>query len=179
VVAFSTSRLTAEDRAAIATYLKDQPASPAGAAPPAPDHAVLAQGEAIFQDECSACHRMDGAGVPGFFPPLKGSANLQQAEATNAIRFVLAGARITPAATRPTPLAMPPFAWKLSDAEIAAVVTYARNAWGNQAGAVKAEDVAALRKKLVPAGGQLTPAANHHPEGPPRPASWQPAGHGS
>jgi mono/diheme cytochrome c family protein len=179
VVAFSTSKMTPQDRAAIAAYLKDQPASPAAATAPRPDSPVLAQGEAIFQDECSACHRMDGAGVPGFFPPLKGSANLQQAEATNAIRFVLAGARVTPVDARPTPLAMPPFAWKLSDAQVAAVVTYARNAWGNQAAAVKADDVAALRRKLVPAGGQHAPSANHHPAGPPRPDSWGTPGRAS
>jgi mono/diheme cytochrome c family protein len=171
VVAFSTSMMAPEDRAAIATYLKDQPASPEGS-PPIPDKDVLAQGRAIFEDECSACHKMDGSGVPGFFPPLKGSANLQQAEPTNAIRFVLAGVRATPIDRRPTPLAMPPFAWKLSDEQVAAVVTYARNAWGNQAANVKADDVSDLRKTLVPKSGQLVTETDHHPGGAPRPASW-------
>ena len=44
---------------------------------------------------------------------------------------------------------MPAFAWKLTDAEIAAVATYARNSWGNAASPVSAGDVASLRKHVA------------------------------
>ena len=50
---------------------------------------------------------------------------------------------------RPTPLAMPAFAWKLDDRQIAAVATYVRNAWGNAASPVSASDVGKLRRKVA------------------------------
>ena len=108
----------------------------------------MQQGQAIWEDECSACHRMDGSGVPRYFPPIKASANLQQANATTVLHYILAGAHRAPTDRAPTPFAMPAFWWKLDDGQIAAVATYARNSWGNQAAAVAADDVARLRAKL-------------------------------
>ena len=108
----------------------------------------MQQGKAIWEDECSACHRMDGSGVPRYFPPVKASANVQQANATTVLHYILAGAHRAPTDRAPTPFAMPAFYWKLDDDQIAAVATYARNSWGNQAAAVSADDVAKLRAKL-------------------------------
>src|SRR5215831_2637086 len=69
VVAFSTSQMNDADLAALVAYLGDRPPSPdAQVAPPA--NAVMQQGKAIWEDECSACHRMDGAGAPRYFPPV-------------------------------------------------------------------------------------------------------------
>jgi mono/diheme cytochrome c family protein len=51
-------------------------------------------------------------------------------------------------ADRPTPLSMPAFSWKLSDAQIAAVASYVRNSWGNAAPAVTADQVKDLREKI-------------------------------
>lgn len=147
VVAFSTSQMTDEDLQAIATYLADQKPSPA-AKEPHPDKGTMRRGEAIWVDACSACHRMQGQGVPRFFPPLSRDANLQQRDPTTVLRFILAGTRSTPTDAAPTPLSMPSFAWKLSDDEIAAVATYVRNSWGNAASPVSAHDVAKLRGKL-------------------------------
>nr|HET7859365.1 cytochrome c [Caldimonas sp.] len=113
-----------------------------------PADAVMQQGKAIWEDECSACHRMDGSGVPRYFPPAQASANLQQTNATTVLHYILAGARRAPTDRAPTPFAMPAFYWKLDDEQIAAVATYARNSWGNQAAAVSADDVAKLRAKL-------------------------------
>jgi mono/diheme cytochrome c family protein len=48
-----------------------------------------------------------------------------------------------------TPFAMPTFAWKLEDREIADVATYIRNSWGNSAPAVSAGDVAKLRRRVA------------------------------
>ena len=148
VVAYSTSHLTDADLDAIATYVTDRPASPAIQVK-APDPAVMRQGEAIFVDSCSACHRMDGRGTPRFFPPLAGDANLHQRDPATSLRFILAGVRTTPTANAPTPLSMPAYAWKLSDDQLAAVATYVRNAWGNAAPAVSAHDIAKLRKSLT------------------------------
>jgi hypothetical protein len=108
----------------------------------------MEQGKAIWEDECSACHRMDASGVPRFFPPIKASANLQQTNATTVLHYILAGAHRAPTDRAPTAFAMPGFYWKLDDGQIAAVATYARNSWGNEAAAVSADDVAKLRAKL-------------------------------
>jgi mono/diheme cytochrome c family protein len=154
----STSRLGDDDLQAIATYLADRPASPA-AATPAPSAAQMRQGEAIFVDECSACHRMKAQGEPGAFPPLKDSANAQQADPTTLLHFILAGVQSTQTATYPTPFTMPSFAWKLNDAQVAAVATFVRNSWGNVAPAVDADDVGKLRGKLALGGVAIRPAA--------------------
>jgi len=146
-VAFSTSRLRDADLEAIATYLASVPAAP-NEPVAQPAAAVMAQGRAIWQDTCSACHQMEGEGVPGLFPPLQANANLQQRNPDTVLHFILAGTRSTPTATAPTPLSMPPFAWKLNDAQVAAVATYARNSWGNAAPAVTAQQVADMRERL-------------------------------
>jgi mono/diheme cytochrome c family protein len=148
VVDFSTSHLTDEDLSAVLTYLGKQPASPA-ASVSSPAALVMRQGEAIWQDDCSACHRMRAQGEPGYFPPLKDDANLQQRNPATVVHYILAGARHRPTARAPTPLSMPAFDWKLNDAEVAAVATYARNSWGNASAEVTSADVREVRKKLV------------------------------
>src|SRR6185312_16168821 len=114
-----------------------------------PDTAQMKTGEAIFVDECSACHLMHAQGQTLAFPPLAHSANAQQADPTTALHIILAGAQAAPTDAAPTPFTMPAFAWKLDDKQVAAVATYVRNEWGNAAPAVSAEQVAKLRAKLT------------------------------
>ncbi len=59
--------------------------------------------------------------------------------------MILRGTRSAATAEAPTGPAMPAFAWKLNDAQIAAVATYIRNAWGNAAPAVNADRVREAR----------------------------------
>jgi mono/diheme cytochrome c family protein len=73
---------------------------------------------------------------------------MQQSQATSLIRVVLEGSRAVATDGATTGPAMPAFAWKLSDAEVAAVVTYIRNAWGNAAPAVSAGQVSDIRQTL-------------------------------
>jgi mono/diheme cytochrome c family protein len=82
------------------------------------------------------------------FPPLGPNAVLQQSDPLGLEHLILAGARIGTSPTHPSPFAMPSFAWKLTDQEVADVATYLRNSWGNAAAAVSASDVRAARKKL-------------------------------
>jgi mono/diheme cytochrome c family protein len=147
VVTYSTSLLTDEDRHAIAVYLHSLQASPArtGAAPP---EDRMRRGAAIYSDVCTACHLENGVGQPRYFPPLQHNAMLQQVDATGLEHLILAGSRVASTPSRPSPLAMPSFAWKLSDEEIADVATYIRNSWGNVAPAVAESDVAQLRNRL-------------------------------
>lgn len=147
VVSYSTSLLSDQDLAAIATYIKSLKSSPASKIA-APEAAAMRAGGAIYDDTCTACHRAGGKGSPRLFPPLAGSAATQQQDPTSVIRLILAGGRTGPTLSRPTTQSMPSFAWKLNDQQIADVATYIRNSWGNQAEPVPADQVADLRGKL-------------------------------
>ncbi len=137
------------DLAAIATYLKSLPQPATAPAAAHPDARRRALGQALYVDNCAACHRADGSGVPRQFPPLAGNANVQASDPTTLDHFILTGTETAATGARPTPLAMPSFAWKLSDREIADVATYIRNSWGNNARSVSAGDISKLRGKVA------------------------------
>ena len=81
-------------------------------------------------------------------PPLAGSSVAQQENPTGVLHLILAGARTAQTPTRPTPLAMPSYAWKLTDQQVADVATYVRNSWGNHFGIVRPEEVAQVRQMV-------------------------------
>jgi mono/diheme cytochrome c family protein len=147
VITYSTSLLNDADRHAIAVYLKSQPASAAITAS-TPDSGAMRRGAEIYSDACSSCHLENGVGQSRVFPPLGKDAMLQQSDPTGLEHVILGGTRIGISASRPSPLSMPSFAWKLTDQEIADVSTFIRNSWGNRAAQVSASDVHDLRKKL-------------------------------
>jgi mono/diheme cytochrome c family protein len=150
VVEYSTSKLTDDDLAAVASYLKSLPAGTHDGTDAAPVAAgVMGSGKAIFEDECATCHRGDGEALPRAFAPLKGSASVQARNATSVIRVILDGARAATTDRSPTPFSMPSFDWKLNDQEIADVASYLRNAWGNASPPVAAHDVQRVREKLL------------------------------
>jgi mono/diheme cytochrome c family protein len=147
VITYSTSLMADPDRHAIAVYLRSLPASPA-ARVSTPDPAAMRRGAAIYSDACASCHLENGVGQPGLFPPLGHDAVAQQSDPTSVLHLIVGGARVGPSPTRPSPLSMPSFAWKLSDQETADVATYVRNSWGNQAPSVSAGQAAKMRKAL-------------------------------
>jgi mono/diheme cytochrome c family protein len=147
VITYSTSLLTDADRRAIAVFIKSQPASPMSTAS-APNSGAMRRGAEIYSDACSSCHLENGVGQSRVFPPLGDDAMLQQPDPTGLEHLILAGTHIGISESRPSPLSMPSFAWKLTDQEIADVSTFIRNSWGNHAAAVSASEVSVLRKKL-------------------------------
>lgn len=147
VVELSTQHMADDDLRAIAVYLKDLDSDERDAVYP-PDEPIVAAGEAIYLDNCSACHVANGSGVPRFFAPLAGSGKVNNKDATTVIRVILEGASAVPTKMHPSSLTMPAFNWKLTDDQIAAVATYVRSSWGNAAPAVSAGDVADLREGL-------------------------------
>ncbi|MGH6725182.1 MAG: c-type cytochrome [Pseudolabrys sp.] len=152
VVKDSTSKVPAADLHAIAVYLKSLEGAPSSA-PPTPlkqDDKMMVAGRAIYADSCAACHEADGKGVSQIFPPLERNASVQAHDPTTLIRVILQGANTPATDKRPTPFAMPAYNWKLKDDEIAAVITYIRNSWGNAAPAVTAKQVSDLRAHLLP-----------------------------
>ena len=94
---------------------------------------LMQLGEATYMAHCAACHQPTGLGLPPTFPALKGSAVATQGSIAEHISLVVNGKGM-----------MPPFGKQLSLKEIAAVVTYERNAWGNDTGdLVQSSDVKA------------------------------------
>jgi mono/diheme cytochrome c family protein len=146
VVAGSTQYLHDEDVQAMADYLLSLPARPQPAAPAGFGNTSLAgRGQAIYTERCADCHGKDGAGVAGVYPPLDGNASVVEPAGINATRVVMLGGFPAITAGNPRPYSMPPYAQQLSDADVAAVVTYIRQAWTNHASAVQERDVAAYR----------------------------------
>ncbi len=86
-------------------------------------------------------------GVPYLFPSLAGSPNVRSADPTSLIRVLIEGARSVATAGEPTGPGMPSFAWKLSDDQAAAVLTYIRNSWGASAPAVDPGQVEQARAR--------------------------------
>jgi len=147
----STSHMTDADLEAIATYLKDEPGPPTSEspAPVASDQAGMKVGAAIYADECSGCHGANGKGTNGLFTALDASAIVQQTDPASLMHVVLRGSRSVATDKAPTGAAMPEFGWLLKDDEVAAVLTYIRNSWGNAAPAVTATEVGKARHALV------------------------------
>ena len=101
------------------------------------------QGEKVFATNCAACHQPDGMGIPGTFPALNGSKIVNGPREVQ-IQLVLNG--------RPGTL-MPSFGEQLSDADLAAVITYTRNAWDNHTGeTIQPSEVKGLRGAPCPEG---------------------------
>lgn len=147
VVEQSTQYLSEPDRRAIAVYLKNLPAAEEASVASA-DSDTLKRGGALYLDNCEGCHLRGGTGEAGAFPPLRNSSAIQAAEPDTLITVILKGDQVPATDADPTGLAMPAFDDRLNDAEVAQLVTYIRQAWGNRAGSVSAGDVESLRSKL-------------------------------
>jgi mono/diheme cytochrome c family protein len=146
VVVNSTSKMSDADLRAIAVYLKDRPAGPPEPQVGPPPEAAMKSGAALYGRACVSCHEKDGAGAPRIYPPLPGNALLQSADPTSTIRIILDGAQSVTTERAPNPGSMPGYAKEWNDQEIADVATYIRNAWGNRALAVTADEVAKARR---------------------------------
>jgi mono/diheme cytochrome c family protein len=152
----STSKMSDADLHAIAAYLKDRPGDAANAAqnhevsaPPAPPSSAMKIGQQIYADECAGCHKADGKGTPGLFPALAETPLVQQSDPASLLHVVLRGTMGLATPQAPTAAAMPAFAWVLNDDQVAAVLTYIRNSWGNRAPTVAAGDASKARAALA------------------------------
>jgi mono/diheme cytochrome c family protein len=145
VVSLSTEQMTNADLNAIAAYLKSLPGKEDHPPTlPKEDPAMIA-GAAIYRDQCSACHGLDGKGVAKLFPSIADSSMVKSDDPTTSIRIVLRGARSVGTRAEPTAPGMPSYGRLLDDAQVAAVLTYMRNGWGAAAAPVGAADVARVR----------------------------------
>ena len=101
----------------------------------------LNQGEKIYADHCAQCHGEQGQGVRGMYVAMAGNRAVTMAKPVNLIRVVVEGGFAPATAANPRPFGMPPFRQTLDDAQIAAVLSYIRQAWGNHAPAVSPLEV--------------------------------------
>ncbi|HEY2418542.1 MAG TPA: cytochrome c [Steroidobacteraceae bacterium] len=146
VVSRSTSHLSDEDLAAIATYLSSLPAA-AASEPAPPGTRAMQAGEALFAQSCSMCHLAANPGTPPAYPKLANNPLVQERDPETVVRIILQGAQSAATADAATGYSMPAFV-SFSDQDIADVATYIRNTWGNHASAVSRDEVSDLRTAL-------------------------------
>lgn len=147
-VEHSSQHWTDQDLMAVAVYLKDGAIPAEATKPVAATDASMVAGKAIYADRCSACHTPNGEGAPNLFPKLAMAPLINSNDPSSLIRVVLAGSRAGATDAAPTAPAMPAFGWNLSDENIADVLTYVRNTWGNAAPAVSSASVKDVREAL-------------------------------
>ncbi|GAB1390114.1 hypothetical protein MASR1M6_22960 [Rubrivivax sp.] len=153
VVFDSTQHLGADDLLAMARYLTTIPRrepgprheAPGRALPPQELQAMRERGRALYADRCAACHGEDGRGAPGIYPALAGNRAVTLARPDNLVQIIRHGGFAPSTAGNPRPFGMPPFGQLLGDADIAAVTTFIRGAWGNAASPVSVLQVLRLR----------------------------------
>jgi len=97
---------------------------------------LIAKGESVYNTNCAACHQANGQGIPGVFPSIAGSA-IATGDVSGHMNIVMNGK---------TGTAMQAFGKQLNDVDLAAVITYERNAFGNDTGdMVQPSSIAAAR----------------------------------
>jgi mono/diheme cytochrome c family protein len=159
----STSYLSDSDIDAIATYLKSLPATSAQQAV-AHNNATTAAlrnkpttqpGGAVYAGACASCHGFDAKGFTPYMPALVGNPVVLDHDPSSLINLMLNGSIPLVAKGTPDAYRMPQFRQELSDQDIADVITFIRNGWGNGATAVTAAQVAKLRKTTDPTSDRV------------------------
>ena len=148
VVFRSLQHLSDADLRAMTVYLRSLPMQDRPEASFArPAGIVMEQGRDIYQQQCAQCHGEQGEGRGGALPALAANRAVMLADTTNMVRVVLQGGYLPATEGNPRPHGMPPFVQSLTDGEIAAVLSYIRNAWGNAAAKVDTIDVYRVRER--------------------------------
>jgi mono/diheme cytochrome c family protein len=139
VARHSTQYINDADLNAMVTYLQalpDQatpaPASEAGTGSPGFSARAL-RGQRLYSDHCASCHGDQGVGQPGAYPALAGNRSVILDNTHNLVQTVLYGGFGPVTHGNPRPFGMPPYVLTLSNRDVADVLSYLRQAWGNAA----------------------------------------------
>ncbi|MEM9649384.1 MAG: cbb3-type cytochrome c oxidase subunit II [Bacteroidota bacterium] len=100
----------------------------------------LPDGKTLYAQTCAACHQNNGKGIPGAFPPLAGSAVVNDENPELLVQIILKGYD-----ARSEYGQMPAFGEQLTDKEIAAIANHERTSWGNNAPELSEDDVKKIR----------------------------------
>lgn len=156
VIGLSTQHFSQGDLQSIAIYLKSLPANKTSAASTAQtvftpqaagDKLYKTAGGLGYDQFCATCHRKDGLGVSGLFPPLAGNRAILSEDPTSAIHVTLSGWKSASTKGQPRVVGMPEFG-HLTDDELADIVTFMRTTWGNQATHVTAAQIKKVRDQI-------------------------------
>lgn len=157
VIHHSTQYVTDADLTAIATYLKSLPPNKNDAPMPeapaslavAPEDLFTTRGGLGYVQFCADCHRQDGGGVKDIFPSLTRNPTVTDANPATLLHITLTGWKTAETATHPRVYTMPGFS-RLSDQEIADILSFVRTRWGNNAEPITASQVKTSRDRLDP-----------------------------
>lgn len=139
--------------------LDNTPTEGAPSKSPAPPESEAISGAEVYTQRCATCHGSEGAGKGSAFPPLAGSEWVTE-EKNTPIRVVLHGLQGSiQVSDRSYSGLMPAFGTRLSDEEIAQLLTYVRSSWGNSAPEVTAEEVREIRREYGGREGPWSPSA--------------------
>jgi mono/diheme cytochrome c family protein len=161
----SAQYLSDADASAVAAYLKSlPPAASEGAAWTYDDSTAKSlaagappnSGAALYLKHCVYCHGVDGKGTGDQLAPLAGNPTLLDNDASSVVNIVLNGAGHAVENGEPDAYRMGPFRVQLSDADVAAVATFVRSAWGNKAPAVPPALAKSLRASTNPSSDDVT-----------------------
>jgi len=163
VINNSTSYLTDADLSAIVTYLADLSANgnevswtyDGGTAQALLTHQPSSNGMKLYSLYCQSCHRETGASSPPYLPSLAGNPTLLDKDPSSLINIVLNGSTTLMAKGQPDAYRMPQFREQLSNEQIADLISFTRNAWGNSGLPVAVGEVEALRKRTEPADDRI------------------------
>lgn len=167
VVQHSTQYMTDEDLQAMAHYLKQLPARAGRASQWTPradtTTAQLQAGDYSqpgalgYSEHCQACHRADGRGAPRVYPALAGNSIVFSDDPSSLIQVTLAGGRMPDTVHDRMAFTMPGFA-HLPNRELAEILTFIRNGWGNHASEVTVHDIARMRRVVAHKPEHYVPA---------------------
>jgi mono/diheme cytochrome c family protein len=163
VVNNSTPYLSDSDIDAIAVYLKSLPATSTQQTVAYDDATTAAlrgghasqPGAAVYTGTCANCHGLDAKGFTPYIPALAGNPIVLDNDPSSLINLVLNGSNPLVVKGTPDAYRMPQFRLQFSDQDIADVVTFIRNGWGNQAAPITAAQVAELRKTTDPTSDRV------------------------
>ncbi len=148
VVQGSTQYLSDADLRAMAVFLQGLPVSQHQAAGSmlitrqfGLSSAKMAQGQALYEKHCAQCHGEQGQGQAGAYPTLSGNRAVNMHTTANLVQMLLYGGYSPATQGNPRPYGMPPYVLVLKDSEVAAILTYVRNSWGNDAAEVSEVEV--------------------------------------
>ena len=159
----STPYMSDSDLNAIAVYLKSLPATSSQQAVAYNDATTTAlraghatqPGAAVYTGTCANCHGADGKGFAPYIPPLAGNPVVLEKDPSSLINLVLNASNPLVVEGTPDAYRMPEFRLQYSDQQIADVLSFIRNGWGNQAPAVTSAQVSDLRKSTDPTSDRV------------------------
>lgn len=165
VIINSTQFFTNTDLDAMATYLMSLPAAQDNGDDYEYDESTYAllkstdwrsnSGALLYMQHCEACHVDSGNGYPPYLPPMAGNPPVMDPDPASLINIVLNGSSRLIVDGTPDAYRMPGYRLSLNDQQVADIVSFIRQGWGNNVSAVAAEDVVVLRNLTEPALDRL------------------------